>query len=110
MEEGVALYLLNSPVLSDFGMWSYQGPLTTDEARALVEDGFYSAIGHQATATLLSRLLGRPVGVNRTSVILEHGDRALIFQIERRLPEGRVLSEAELLQSGYRLGLLQRLS
>lgn len=105
----MALYLLNSPVLSDFGLWSYQGPLTQAEARTLAEEGFLSAIGHESTATLLSRILGRNVSVNRIPVALSPGDRALVFQLDRRLPEGRVLNESEILRSGYRLGLLERL-
>lgn len=58
-ESRVALYLLNSPVLTDFGRWSYCGPLTVEEARALVEEGFHSAIGHVSTANILSRGLER---------------------------------------------------
>ncbi len=109
METDVALYLLNSPVISDFGHWSYQGPLTVAEAREIVAEGFVSAIGHLSTANLLSKILGRQVPVNRIPVVLEPGDRALVFQLERRLPEGRVLGEAELLRAGFRLGLLERL-
>ncbi len=105
----MALYLLNSPVLTDFGLWSYLGPLTVEEARALVEEGFCSAIGHVSTASLLSRILGRTVSVDRTPVTLLPGDRALVFHVERRVEEGRILSEEDLLRQGYRLGVLERL-
>ncbi|MGC8501156.1 MAG: STIV orfB116 family protein [Leptospirillia bacterium] len=105
----MALYLLNSPVLTDFGLWSYCGPLTVEEARVLVEEGFRSAIGHASTAVLLSRILGTAVSVDRTPVTLLPGDRALVFHVERRVAEGRILTEAELLRLGYRLGVLERL-
>ncbi|MGC8530022.1 MAG: STIV orfB116 family protein [Leptospirillia bacterium] len=109
METDVALYLLNSPIISDFGHWSYRGPLTVTEAREIVAEGFVSAIGHFSTANLLTRILGRQVLVNRIPVVFEPGDRALVFQLEQRLSEGRILGEAELLRTGFRLGLLERL-
>jgi hypothetical protein len=35
------------------------------------------------------------------------GDKAIVFQVLQRLPEGKVLSEEELKAVPYRLGLLE---
>jgi hypothetical protein len=55
----VKKYLLNSPVLTDFGLWRFDGPLTLEQGRDWARDGFISAVGHEATAVLLSGLLVR---------------------------------------------------
>ncbi len=104
------LYLLNAPVVTDYGEWRFEGPLSLEQAQALAAGGFVSAIGHEATAMVLSHLLRQPVPVARISVSLMPGDRALVLRLKNRLPEGTVLSEEELQSIGYELGLLTRLN
>lgn len=48
-----------------------------------------SAVGHQDTANVLSKILGREVAVNRVDVKLDDGDSIIIAQVVGgRLPEG----------------------
>ena len=54
-----------------------------------------SAIGHQGTAAVLSQLCGFPIQANRTSIQLQRGDVALVFQLLVRLEEGRILTAQE---------------
>lgn len=68
------------------------------EVVKLLEQGFESAIGHESTATLLSKLLGLEVKPNRTAIVLDEDTRLVVFQLLTRLPEGAVLNEEELLQ------------
>jgi len=70
-------------------------------AQRLLSNGFISAVGHEATAQLLSRILSLPVPSSRNSVFMEKGDRAIHFFLKQRLPEGAVLGETELTELDY---------
>jgi len=66
-------------------------------AKGLVRrNSFVSAIGHEATAKVLTELLGVEIPYNRIAVKMREGDSALHFVLRTRLPEGKVLSEEEL--------------
>lgn len=103
-----ALYLLNSPILTGYGEWRFDGPLAPEAARALAADGFVSAIGHAGSAQLMAALVGQAVPVNRVRVQMQPGDRALVLRVLDRLPEGAVLDAAALEASRWELGLLAR--
>ena len=77
-----------------------------DEVKRLLRHGFVSAVGHEATATLLSQLLGFEVRANRIQVSLGTDDKLIVFQLMGRLPEGRVLSEEELKTLPYQFFLV----
>jgi len=69
-----------------------------DEVRRILNQGFISAIGHEATAKIVSSRLGVSVQVNRISIQLKPSDILVVFQLLTRLPEGKVLSEDEMKQ------------
>jgi len=65
-------------------------PLTEAEVAEMLEgQTFVSVVGHAATASLFSALLGTPVSENRQTVVLENGDELIVGQYTGpRLPEG----------------------
>ena len=69
--------------------------ISEDAARAFAL-GADSAVGHAGTAEVLSSRLGREVPCERRTLTLHVGDEVLIAQLMGpRLPEGRVLTAAE---------------
>jgi hypothetical protein len=104
------LYIINSPVLTDYGLWRFEGPLDPAAARAMVSEGFVSALGHDGAAQFLSALLGTEFPVNRIRAHLAPGDRALVLRLLGRLPENRVLSAEDMAALPFELGLLSRVA
>jgi hypothetical protein len=104
------IYLLNTPALTAYGEYRFEGPLDPDEARERISGEFVSAIGYEATAALLSKLLRRIVLVDRIAITMQPGDAALVFRLHTRLPEGTVLSMAEIANVDYDLSWLERIS
>ena len=101
------IYLMNSPVLTGYGDWRFSGPLSLQTARKRLHgQEVVSAVGHAASAALLTRLLARPVEVRRVAVRLRLGDSALVLRLLERLPEGMVLDERQIEVLPYELGWL----
>lgn len=101
--------LLNTSILTTYGTFEFQ-PILLSEARDLVKSHeVVSAIGHAATADVLSDLLGIKVTPNRLEFSQNVGETALVFKLKSRIPEGKVLNRAEIETVGYEFGILRRL-
>jgi hypothetical protein len=102
--------LLNTSILTTFGEYSYR-PITLENARTLVKtQGYESFIGHEATAHVLSIILGVKVEVNRGEYMQQGGMVALVFKLNARMTELRELSIDEINQIGYTLGVLTKVN
>lgn len=106
------LALLNTTVATNDGDYSIQ-TISLAEVRerfatAASTGSIESAIGHQSTADVLSHLLGRKVPMNRQSFIQKIGQTALTFKLNRRPPEGQILSVEEIEKIGYTFKLMTR--
>jgi hypothetical protein len=104
------IYILNAPILTAYGIWHFEGPLTVPQAQAILASDFVSAIGHIGTAELLSTLLEISIPVNRISIEMQPGDKALVFRLKQRMEEGKVFTQAEIAQLPFELGLLTHLN
>lgn len=108
-----SLTFLNAAIITAHGTFKFQ-KLLLKEAREIVaefKDGnrkIQSAIGHAATAELMTMLLKFPVLQNRIDFVQTTEDAALVFKLKKRAPEGVVLTREELEEIGYELGLLTR--
>lgn len=116
---GPKIYLLNTPILTSFGLFKHD-LIDTEKAREIAtwidKDGkrrlkanVISAIGHEASAKYLSYLLDVSVPVERRGIIMNKGEKAIILRCLARLPEGKVLSEEEMNNFAWQLTLLERI-
>ena len=66
--------------------------ISPEEAKILLGgETFTSAVGHKATAEVLSAILGVEIPENRIEIKFRSGDKLLIGTLRRRLQEGQVL-------------------
>jgi len=69
-----------------------------EDVKNILSSNFISAIGHEATAKIITTQLGVNVPVNRVSIRLNQGDTLIVYQLLKRLEEGKILSEDEMRQ------------
>lgn len=102
-------YIMNTTIVTNDGNYSLV-TISEEEARNWASSSdFTSAVGHPGTAEVMSTLLGTEVVPNRVMVEFETGDEALVFKLNCRLPEGKVLSADELRDLPYKWKILKRI-
>lgn len=104
------LVLLNAPVLTSFGTFEF-AQISIEEARKIIAEAekVESAIGHAATAEIMTELLDYKVETNRIEFFQTTEDTALIFRLKKRIGEGQVLNREEIEKIGYEFGILIKL-
>lgn len=101
--------ILNTSIVTTEGTYMLKG-ISLDEAKSLASSNeILSAIGHQSTADILTELLGVPVPLNRIMFEQEQGQKALVFKLNGRPIEGKVLSREEIESIGYKFQILERM-
>lgn len=104
------LALLNTSILTTTGNYTLID-ISLNESRALIADNadnLDSAIGHQSTADVMTTLLGVDIPVNRQRFQHEVGQIALVFKLNGRQAEGKILTAEEIESIGYKFQLLTR--
>lgn len=104
------LALLNTSILTTTGNYTLID-ISLNESRALIADNadnLDSAIGHQSTANVMTTLLGVDIPVNRQRFQHEVGQIALVFKLNGRQAEGKILTAEEIESIGYKFQLLTR--
>lgn len=103
------IVFFNGTVVTTNGLYRITD-LPLDEARKLAaEHDRISAIGHEATAEVLSEILGVHVPFNRIQFRQEVGQQAIVFKLNVRPVEGVILSKDQIEEIGYSLKLMERL-
>ena len=104
------LAVLNTSILTTEGTFTLKD-ITLEEARNLVkENEILSAVGHQSTADILTTLLETEVPMNRIQFAQEKGQKALVFKLNGRPEEGKILTAEEIEAIGYKFQLLTKIS
>lgn len=110
LPDDLPLALLNTSILTTSGTYSLED-ITLDQAREIVAESYKvdSAIGHQSTADIMSNLLNTKVDVNRQMFVQQVGQEALVFKLNGRPQEGKILTLDEIEEIGYKFQLLIRI-
>jgi hypothetical protein len=107
VKQPVAIF--NGPICTTDGLY-WVSEITPKEAQDLIRTyGFVSAVGHEASAEVLSAVLETEIPMNRIQFIQSVGQKAVALMLNIRPPEGTVLSTAEMLDVGFTLKLMERL-
>lgn len=102
------LALLNTSILTTQGLYRLVD-ITLETATELAHGNeLDSAIGHASTAEIMSTLLGLEVPVNRQMFKQQINQQALVFKLNGRPEEGKILSAKEIEQIGYKFQVLER--
>lgn len=102
--------VLNASIITTDGCYNMK-TITLKEAKNLIKDyEIDSAIGHKATAEILTTLLNTDIPMNRQMFEHKVGQKCLVFKLNGRIEEGKILSLDELEAVGYSLKILERKS
>ncbi|MFP4456747.1 MAG: STIV orfB116 family protein [Clostridia bacterium] len=108
MSEKYPVALFNGVIITADGKYVISA-LSEEKAKELVDEyGFISAIGHDATAKILSGILQKEVKKNRIQYRQAPTQFAIALKLNKRPKEGVVLGVEEMLEIGYRLKLIER--
>lgn len=109
-ENNMKLGILNTSILTAAGDYSLRD-ITLEEAQTLVKSNdLDSAVGHQSTAEIMTTLLGVEIPVNRQMFVQQPGQYALVFKLNGRPEEGKILTAEEIERIGYKFQILYRYS
>ncbi len=103
------LGVLNTSILTHVGEYNLKD-ISLEEAKKLAETNeLDSAVGHASTAEIMTTLLGVEIPVNRQMFVQAAGQKALVFKLNGRPEEGKILSVEDIEQIGYKFQLLERI-
>ena len=101
--------LFNGTVVTTNGVYSIQDIDVETAKKYIKEQGFCSAIGHEATAQIMSEILEQDIPMNRVQFRQQVGQKAIAFKLNERPAEGSILSREEIEGIGYSLKIIERL-
>lgn len=102
------LLVLNTSIATADGDYRLRTITLAQAQRLAADHEIDSAVGHESTAAALTEMLGVDIPVNRQQARQRPGQRALVFKINGRPPEGAVLDLGQLEDIGYTLKAMER--
>jgi len=107
-DENLPVGLFNGTVATTNGLYRISD-IDIDMAKKYIKQyGFISAIGHEATAEIMSEVLEINIPMNRIQFHQEIGQIAIVFKLNERPPEGDILNRQEIERIGYSFKIMQR--
>lgn len=101
--------VFNTSILTQSGLYRLID-ISLDEAKKLATaNELDSAVGHAATAEIMTTLLNTEIPVNRQFAQQKVGQLALVFKLNGRPEEGKILSAEEIEAIGFKFQLLERI-
>lgn len=104
------LFFFNTTICPNEGLFSVT-KITPDQAKEIIltfPGEKISAIGHEATAIAMTKILDEEIPVNRIQAEMCRGDHAIALKLRGRLPEGKLLTLSELEEIGYDFFLIRQ--
>jgi len=101
--------LFNGTVATTNGTYSIKDIDIYNAKKYIEQNGFISAIGHEATAEIMSELLGINIPRNRIQFHQQVGQVAIVFKLNERPPEGVILNKEQVERIGYTFKIMERL-
>lgn len=102
--------ILNTSILTTTGTFKLND-ITLEEAKNLVHNNdILSAVGHKSIADILTTLLQKEIPANRIEYAQNVNENALVFKLNGRAEEGKILTADEIQEMGYKFQLLTKVS
>ena len=102
------LGILNTSILTEAGEYRLID-ITLGEAKIIVSTNeLDSAVGHQSTADIMTTLLDIEIPMNRQMFSQKVGQSCIVFKLNGRPAEGKILTTEEIETMGYKFQLLTR--
>lgn len=107
MKNTLTVAVLNTTILTNDGEFTLK-TITLEEAKEILKGKeILSAVGHESTSQILTKLLEREIPLNRIQFKQEKGQKALCFKLLGRPEESKILSLEDIEKIGYELKLLE---
>ncbi|MBM7614481.1 YddF family protein [Alkaliphilus hydrothermalis] len=108
-DTSLPIVLFNGTIATTNGIYSIQDINVESAKKLMAEKGVISAIGHKATAEILTDILEQPIPMNRIEFHQQVGQIAIVLKLNIRPEEGVILSKEEVDKIGYCLKIMVRL-
>ena len=102
--------ILNTAILTNVGSYELKD-ISLEVAKEIIKNNsFISAVGHKSTSEILTNLLDVEVPMNRIEFKQEQNQVALVFKLNGRPEEGKILTKEEIEGIGYKFQVLKKIN